>query len=144
MATARADHVARAPTHGHVDRVPRARHHGPPPRPQRDDLQRGPLEADRLPVHVEDHVLGRHPKHFIPRPATDVAIYLATHASPLRCFGHRRLGRSGSYTIGEGAKKHEPRWFGPKRLNAASSSAHPMRRGTPRGSAGTAAPAETR
>src|SRR5207247_1383666 len=89
MATARADRVARTPTHWHVDRVPGAGHDGPLSRPQRHDLQRGPLEADGLPVHVEDHLFGRHPKHFIPRPATDVAIHLATHAGPLWCFGHR-------------------------------------------------------
>src|SRR6266480_5734772 len=90
MATAGADHVGRAPTHWHVDRVPGAGHHGPVLRPEGDDLEGGSLDADRLPVHLYHHFFGRETEHFVPRPPTDVAIHLAAHASPLRCFGHPR------------------------------------------------------
>src|SRR5216117_1588920 len=41
MATAGADHVGRAPTEGHVDRVPGAGDHGPALRPEGDDLEGG-------------------------------------------------------------------------------------------------------
>src|SRR4029077_9336905 len=91
MAAAGADHVGRAPTQGHVDRVPGAGHHGPALRPEGDDLEGGSLDADRSPVHLEHHFLGREAKHLVPRPPTDVAIHLAAHASPLRCLGHPRL-----------------------------------------------------
>src|SRR5213083_2372445 len=47
MATAGADHVGRAPTEGHVDRVPGAGDHGPALRPEGDDLEGGSLDADR-------------------------------------------------------------------------------------------------
>src|SRR5438128_8869611 len=90
MATAGADRVARAPTHWHVDRVPGAGHHGPVLRPEGDDLEGGSLDADGLPVNLEHHFFGRESEHFVPRPSTDVAIHLAAHASPLRCFGHPR------------------------------------------------------
>src|SRR5258708_2436689 len=91
MGAAGADHVGRAPTQGHVDRVPGAGHHGPALRPEGNDLEGGSLDADRSPVHLEHHVFGRETKPLVPRPSTDVTIHLAAHTGPLRCFGHPRL-----------------------------------------------------
>src|SRR5213594_1651603 len=91
VAACRADGVLRAPAHRHVDRVTGAGHDGPALRPDGNDLDGVPRDADGALADLDDRRLVGHPHDLVPRPAPRAVVHLAAHAGPLRDIRHSGL-----------------------------------------------------